>query len=111
MDLILTSYNMNETKNIALDFHAAAARIKGTIKQTPLEYNSGLSLKYQAEVYLKREDLQVARSYKLRGAFNMISTLAEEQRIRGVVCASAGNHAQGVAYSCKKLGSPYLYRR
>lgn len=94
---------MNETKNIELDFHAAAARINGTVKRTPLAYNAGLSLKYQADVYLKREDLQVVRSYKLRGAFNMISTLTDEQRLRGVVCASAGNHAQGVAYSCKKL--------
>jgi len=94
---------MSETKDIALDFHAAAARIKGTVKQTPLEYNAGLSSRYDAEVYLKREDLQVARSYKLRGAFNMISTLPDELRAKGVVCASAGNHAQGVAYSCKKL--------
>jgi threonine dehydratase len=94
---------MNQTKDIALDFHAAAARIKGTVKHTPLEYNAGLSQRYQAEIYLKREDLQVARSYKLRGAFNMISTLPEELRAKGVVCASAGNHAQGVAYSCKKL--------
>jgi len=94
---------MSETKNIELDFPAAAARISGTVKRTPLVYNAGLSLKYQAEVYLKREDLQVVRSYKLRGAFNMISTLSDEQRCRGVVCASAGNHAQGVAYSCKKL--------
>jgi threonine dehydratase len=94
---------MSETKNIELDFHAAAARINGTVKRTPLAYNAGLSMKYQAEVYLKREDLQVVRSYKLRGAFNMISTLTNEQLLRGVVCASAGNHAQGVAYSCKKL--------
>lgn len=94
---------MSETKNIELDFQAAAARISGTVRRTPLVYNAGLSLKYQAEVYLKREDLQVVRSYKLRGAFNMISTLSDEQRCRGVVCASAGNHAQGVAYSCKKL--------
>lgn len=94
---------MNKTKNIELDFHAAAARIGGTVKRTPLEYNARLSLKYGAEIYLKREDLQLVRSYKLRGAFNLISTLTEEQRRSGVVCASAGNHAQGVAYSCKKL--------
>ena len=94
---------MNETKNVELDFLAAAARIAGTVKRTPLEYNAGLSLKYQSEIYLKREDLQLVRSYKLRGAFNMISTLEESQRQRGVVCASAGNHAQGVAFSCKKL--------
>ena len=55
-------------------------------------------------MYLKREDLQVVRSYKLRGAYNMLSTLPQEQLSRGVVCASAGNHAQGFAFSCKKLG-------
>lgn len=53
---------------------------------------------------MKREDLQVVRSYKIRGAFNMMSSLNEEQLKKGVVCASAGNHAQGFAYSCKKLG-------
>jgi threonine dehydratase len=66
--------------------------------------NINLSRKYQCNVYLKREDLQVVRSYKLRGAYNMMSSLPVEQLQRGVVCASAGNHAQGFAYSCKKLG-------
>lgn len=94
---------MNQEKEVELDFQAAAARIAGTVKRTPLEYNESLSLKYNAKIYLKREDLQVVRSYKLRGAYNMISTLNEAQRSQGVVCASAGNHAQGVAYSCKKL--------
>jgi threonine dehydratase len=94
---------MNSTKDAALDFQAATERIKGTVKHTPLEYNAALSAKYNAEIYLKREDLQVVRSYKLRGAFNMMSTLTAEERAHGVVCASAGNHAQGVAYSCKKL--------
>lgn len=88
---------------IELDFHAAAARLTDTVKRTQLEYNEGLSLKYNAKIYLKREDLQVVRSYKLRGAYNMISTLSPAQRSQGVVCASAGNHAQGVAHSCKKL--------
>ncbi|MBB6500813.1 threonine ammonia-lyase IlvA [Pedobacter cryoconitis] len=94
---------MNLEKEVELDFEAAATRIADTIKRTQLEYNEGLSLKYNAKIYLKREDLQVVRSYKLRGAYNMISTLDKEQISRGVVCASAGNHAQGVAYSCKKL--------
>jgi threonine dehydratase len=63
-----------------------------------------LSERYGDNIYLKREDLQVVRSYKLRGAFNKISSLAPEQLVNGIVCASAGNHAQGVAYSCHKLG-------
>jgi threonine dehydratase len=94
---------MKLEKEVELDFEAAAARIADTVKRTQLEYNEGLSLKYNAKIYLKREDLQVVRSYKLRGAYNMISTLDQSQTSRGVVCASAGNHAQGVAYSCKKL--------
>jgi threonine dehydratase len=93
----------NLEKEVELDFNAAAARIADTVKRTQLQYNEGLSLKYNAKIYLKREDLQVVRSYKLRGAYNMISTLDPEQRKQGVVCASAGNHAQGVAHSCKKL--------
>jgi len=94
---------MNTEKEVALDFLAAAERLKGTVKRTPLEYNQGLSEKYKANIYLKREDLQLVRSYKLRGAYNMISTLTPDLMAKGVVCASAGNHAQGVAHSCKKL--------
>jgi len=94
---------MKTANEVEYDFLAAAKRISDTVKRTPLEYNAGLSEKYNARIYLKREDLQVVRSYKLRGAYNMISTLNEQQRASGVVCASAGNHAQGVAYSCKKL--------
>ncbi|HMG83951.1 MAG TPA: threonine ammonia-lyase [Ferruginibacter sp.] len=86
-----------------LDFKAAAARLKNVVNRTPLEFNSSLSRKYQCNVYLKREDLQVVRSYKLRGAYNLMSSLPQDQLQRGVVCASAGNHAQGFAYSCKKL--------
>lgn len=93
-----------DTKN-QLDFEAAYERLKGVVKRTPLEYNAGLSAKYECEVYLKREDLQVVRSYKLRGAYNMISQLSAEELSRGVVCASAGNHAQGVAFSCNALGT------
>lgn len=88
-----------------LDFEAAYERLNGIVKNTPLEYNAGLSEKYECEIYLKREDLQIVRSYKLRGAYNMISQLTDEQMSRGIVCASAGNHAQGVAFSCKKLGT------
>lgn len=83
---------------------AASERLKGVVNHTPLQYSPRLSEKYRAEIYLKREDLQVVRSYKLRGAFNKISSLMEAEREKGIVCASAGNHAQGVAYSCKKLG-------
>ena len=86
-----------------LDFEAAAKRLKHIVIRTPLMFSSTLSKKYQCNVYLKREDLQVVRSYKLRGAYNMMSSLSAEQLQRGVVCASAGNHAQGFAYSCKKL--------
>lgn len=94
---------MNTTEELEFDFLAAARRISDTVKRTPLAYNAGLSKKYNANIYLKREDLQIVRSYKLRGAYNMISTLTDEQRSQGVVCASAGNHAQGVAHSCNKL--------
>ncbi|WP_257659047.1 threonine ammonia-lyase IlvA [Parapedobacter lycopersici] len=83
---------------------AAYEQLKGVVNHTPLQYSQRLSEKYQAAIYLKREDLQVVRSYKLRGAFNKISNLSASEREKGVVCASAGNHAQGVAYSCKKLG-------
>jgi threonine dehydratase len=81
----------------------AYGRVARVVLRTPLQLNSRLSEKYQAKVYLKREDLQVVRSYKLRGAYNAIVSLTKDDRLRGVVCASAGNHAQGVAFSCAKL--------
>ena len=87
-----------------LDFEQAARRLHGVAYRTPLQLNNNLSHKYQCKVYLKREDLQVVRSYKLRGAYNMMSSLPEEQLKKGVVAASSGNHAQGFAFSCKKLG-------
>ncbi|RKR85023.1 L-threonine ammonia-lyase [Mucilaginibacter gracilis] len=96
---------MEAPTQITLDFNAAYERLKRIVKRTPLEFNSGLSEKYGCEVYLKREDLQIVRSYKLRGAYNMISQLNQDQLNRGVVCASAGNHAQGVAFSCSNLGT------
>lgn len=88
---------------LAIDFEAAMNRLKKVVNRTPLVYNQSLSRKYRANVYLKREDLQVVRSYKIRGAYNMMSSLPPEQLKNGVVCASAGNHAQGFAFSCKKL--------
>src|SRR6478609_8971209 len=87
----------------AFDFKAAPERLKGVAIRTPLQYNAHLSRRYHCNVYLKREDLQVVRSYKLRGAYNMMKSLPAEQLHKGLVCASAGNHAQGFAYSCKKL--------
>ncbi len=86
-----------------LDFKAAAERLRKVVNRTPLSYNHHLSKKYQCNIFLKREDLQVVRYYKLRGAYNMMSSLPPEQLQQGVVCASAGNHAQGFAYSCRKL--------
>ena len=96
---------MNSTTNTILNFTEAAQRLKNVVNRTPLTFNHNLSRKYQCNVFLKREDLQVVRSYKLRGAYNLMSSLSPEQLQRGVVCASAGNHAQGFAYSCKKLGT------
>jgi len=88
---------------VQLNYAEAAERLKKVVNRTPLTFNQNLSRKYQCRVFLKREDLQVVRSYKLRGAYNMMSSLPPEQLQKGVVCASAGNHAQGFAYSCKKL--------
>src|ERR1043165_9958609 len=87
----------------SLHFAEAAERLQTIVNRTPLQLNTNLSRKYQCNVYLKREDLQIVRSYKLRGAYNKISTLTAQQLKNGVVCASAGNHAQGFAFSCKKL--------
>ena len=96
---------MNTSTNLStnLEFHKAAMRLKKVVNRTPLQYSHTLSRKYEAEIYLKREDLQVVRSYKLRGAYNMMSSLQPEELAKGVVCASAGNHAQGFAFSCKRL--------
>ena len=82
----------------------AAARTIAT--RTAVERSVRLSERYAAEVLLKREDLQLGRSYKVRGAYNLMSSLTPEELERGVVCASAGNHAQGVAISCARLGVP-----
>ena len=86
------------------DVLSAERTLNEILEPTPLHRSRSLSEKYGANVYLKREDLQMVRSYKIRGAYNKIRSLSSEERERGVVCASAGNHAQGVAYSCSKLG-------
>ncbi|OHP81979.1 threonine dehydratase, partial [Staphylococcus sp. HMSC063A11] len=78
-------------------------RIKDVVKETPLQFDLYLSQKYDCNVYLKREDLQWVRSFKLRGAYNAISVLTSEAKEKGITCASAGNHAQGVAYTAKAL--------
>jgi threonine dehydratase len=88
----------------SFNIEAAAERLQKIVSHTPLAYNINLSKKFNCKVYLKREDLQIVRSYKIRGAYNKISSLSEKDLTKGVVCASAGNHAQGVAYSCCKLG-------
>ncbi|WP_235833625.1 threonine ammonia-lyase IlvA [Aeromicrobium chenweiae] len=83
----------------------AAPRVADVASRTPLELNARLSAATGAQVWLKREDLQPVRSYKIRGAYNLIVQLDAEARGRGVVCASAGNHAQGVALACRRLGT------
>ncbi|WJY68376.1 threonine ammonia-lyase IlvA [Corynebacterium auris] len=88
----------------AADIQAAQARISTVIEPTPLQYCPRLSQQYGLEVYLKREDLQDVRSYKIRGAYYNVASLTEEEKAAGVVAASAGNHAQGVAYACRAMG-------
>ncbi|MEG1649167.1 MAG: pyridoxal-phosphate dependent enzyme, partial [Rikenellaceae bacterium] len=85
------------------DVAAAKHTLNEIITSTPLLQNIYLSERYDANIMLKREDLQVVRSYKIRGAYNKIRSLTDEELQRGVVCASAGNHAQGFAFSCQKL--------
>ena len=88
----------------AADIQAAQADISRIIAPTPLQYCPRLSQQYGVEVYLKREDLQDVRSYKIRGAYYNISKLSADEKAAGVVAASAGNHAQGVAYACRSMG-------
>ena len=82
---------------------AAKKQLNGVVSPTPLIQSLNLSEEFDSNILLKREDLQVVRSYKIRGAYNKMSTLTNEERNQGVICASAGNHAQGVAYSCNLL--------
>ncbi|WP_020391693.1 threonine ammonia-lyase IlvA [Kribbella catacumbae] len=87
----------------AEQIEAAVRRLHGVAARTPLQRNLRLSARTGAEVWLKREDLQIGRSYKLRGAYNLIAQLDDVSKKAGVVCASAGNHGQGLAYSCHTL--------
>lgn len=85
------------------DIILASHTIKDVISPTPLQYNHLLSERYGCKVYLKREDLQSVRSFKIRGAYYRIKKLSSDEVRNGIICASAGNHAQGVAYSCQLL--------
>lgn len=91
--------NLVSVENIEL----AAQKLKNVAVRTPLQKNLALSEQFNCEVFLKREDLQQVRSYKIRGAYNKIQSLSQEALQKGVICASAGNHAQGFAYSCNLL--------
>jgi threonine dehydratase len=103
--LFIVPYSLNEAAFPDLDtIYLAAERLRGIVTHTPLQENINLSDRYGATIFLKREDLQVVRSYKIRGAYNKMASLPAETLAKGVVCASAGNHAQGVAYACRKMG-------
>ena len=97
----------NKTNNTPLisieNIYKAKVRLKNIAIRTPLMSNLNWSEKYGCNMYFKREDLQVVRSYKIRGAYNKMCTLSQEALDKGIVCASAGNHAQGVALACKLL--------
>jgi threonine dehydratase len=96
MSQVVTSVN-------PLNILDAAVKLKPVVNRTPLTYSQTLSRRYNADIYLKREDMQIVRSYKLRGAYNKISSLDREILSKGVTCASAGNHAQGFAFACRAL--------
>lgn len=85
------------------DIDVAARRISDVVAATPLQFCERLSVATGANVYLKREDLQIVRSYKIRGAYNLMAQLTPEELAAGVVTASAGNHAQGVAFACRSM--------
>lgn len=98
-----TVYQIPQVNINLEDVNHAANCLNNVIVHTPLEYSERLSEQYKATIYIKREDLQRCRSFKVRGAYNRIISLSKEERQNGIVCASAGNHAQGVAYSCASL--------
>ncbi|MGM9925129.1 MAG: threonine ammonia-lyase IlvA [Bacillus sp. (in: firmicutes)] len=94
----------NERKWLQVeDVLIAHQQLKDIVAHTPLQKNERLSEQYECNVYLKREDLQYVRSFKLRGAYHKVKSLSPEEKTNGIVCASAGNHAQGVAYACKQM--------
>jgi threonine dehydratase len=103
--LILGRMEFNKLQHVpsVTEIKQVAEQLKGVISETPLEYSASLSARYGANIYLKREDLQVVRSYKIRGAYHKIANIPADLRPKGVVAASAGNHAQGVAFACALL--------
>ncbi|WP_155970799.1 threonine ammonia-lyase IlvA [Streptococcus ruminantium] len=90
----------------AKNVEKAYSVLKQVVVRTPLDYSRYLSEKYDATIYIKRENEQKVRSFKIRGAYYAISQRTDEEKVRGVVCASAGNHAQGVAYTCQEMKIP-----
>ena len=86
------------------DIKQVAKELQGIVQQSPLEFSKPLSERFGARIFVKREDLQRVRSYKIRGAYYKLSNLPMEYRAKGIVAASAGNHAQGVAFACAQLG-------
>lgn len=97
--------------NLFTAIQQAQKQLQGVVPATPLTENLNLSDEFESTILLKREDLQIVRSYKIRGAYNKMSALTEQEKKQGIVCASAGNHAQGVAYSCnllKIMGKIYM---
>ena len=95
---------MTTLTDLADQIPDAANRLRGVVSRTPVQLDLRLTELTGSEIWLKREDLQPVRSYKLRGAYNLMSQLTQKERAAGVVCASAGNHGQGVAYSAAALG-------
>ena len=84
----------------------ARKRLNGVIDKTPFAYAPLLSEQINTKVYLKKENLQITGAYKIRGAYNKIASLSEKERKKGVIAASAGNHAQGVALASEYFGIP-----
>ena len=97
---------MTDSRPTFADIETAAARVKGAVVDTPMMHSRTLSEIIGAEVWLKFENLQFTAAYKERGALNKLLQLTDEEKTRGVICASAGNHAQAVAYHAKRLGIP-----
>src|SRR5689334_21259976 len=89
--------------NLFNEVIAARKQLENVVAATPLTQNLNLSDEFKSTIFLKREDLQIVRSYKIRGAYNKISSLTDAEKTTEIVCASSGNHAQGVAYSCNLL--------
>ena len=90
-------------KPTVLGAQKALQVLSTVVQETPLQFNKRLSESLSASIFLKREDQQQVRSFKIRGAFNKINALDPKELEKGIVCASAGNHAQGFAFSCNQL--------